>query len=150
MSMTRFLAAVAAAALALAQATAPETPAGRQLSRWLEVFNRGNSAEMKEFRQKNFGPAERDATRPNRLDTQIRLGSMNKMFTAVAIMTLVEAGKVKLADPVGKFLPDYPNADVRTKVTVHQLLTHTGGTGDFFGPKFEANRENLRELGDYV
>jgi D-alanyl-D-alanine carboxypeptidase len=35
-------------------------------------------------------------------------------------------------------------------VTIHQLLTHTGGTGDIFGPAFDAHRNELRSLGDYV
>jgi CubicO group peptidase (beta-lactamase class C family) len=46
-------------------------------------------------------------------------------------------------------LPDYPNRDVAA-VTVHQLLTHTGGTGDIFGPEFEAHRLELKQLKDYV
>ena len=75
---------------------------------------------------------------------------MNKMFTAVAILQLVEAGKVKLTAPLGTYLPDYPNRDVATKVTIHQLLTHTGGTGDIFGPDFDAHRNELRTLADYV
>jgi len=35
-------------------------------------------------------------------------------------------------------------------VTIHQLLTHTGGTGDIFGPEFDAHRKDLRTLNDYV
>ena len=75
---------------------------------------------------------------------------MNKMLTAVAILQLVEAGKVKLTAPLGTYLPGYPNRDVATKVTIHQLLTHTGGTGDIFGPDFDAHRKQLRALADYV
>ena len=63
---------------------------------------------------------------------------MNKMFTAVATLQLVEAGKLALDDPIGKHLPDYPNKEVAAKVTVRHLLTHTGGTGDIFGPEFES------------
>jgi CubicO group peptidase (beta-lactamase class C family) len=75
---------------------------------------------------------------------------MNKMFTAVATLQLVQAGKLKLDDPLGKYLTTYPNNDVAAKVTIHQLLTHTGGTGDIFGPEFDAHRLELRTLGDYV
>jgi CubicO group peptidase (beta-lactamase class C family) len=75
---------------------------------------------------------------------------MNKMFTAVSTLQLVEAGKLALNDPIGKYLPDYPNKDVASKVTVRHLLTHTGGTGDIFGPEFEKNRLTLREHGDYL
>jgi D-alanyl-D-alanine carboxypeptidase len=97
-----------------------------------------------------YGLADRKNGIPNTLRTRFRIGSMNKMFTAVAILQLVEAGKVKLTAPLGKYLPDYPNRDVATKVTIHQLLTHTGGTGDIFGPEFDAHRPELRTLADYM
>ncbi|HEX7404115.1 MAG TPA: serine hydrolase domain-containing protein, partial [Usitatibacter sp.] len=82
--------------------------------------------------------------------TKFRLGSMNKMFTAVAILQLVDAGKVSLADPIVKYLPDYPNRELAAKVTVRDLLTHTAGMGDIFGPEFFQNRQTLREHADYV
>jgi D-alanyl-D-alanine carboxypeptidase len=97
-----------------------------------------------------YGLADRKHRIPNTLRTRFRIGSMNKMFTAVAILQLVEAGKVKLTAPLGTYLPDYPNRQVATKVTIHQLLTHTGGTGDIFGPDFDAHRNELRTLADYV
>ena len=97
-----------------------------------------------------YGLADRNRRIPNTLRTRFRIGSMNKMFTAVAILQLVEAGKVKLTAPLGNYLPDYPNRDVATKVTIHHLLTHTGGTGDIFGPDFDAHRNELRTLADYV
>ncbi len=75
---------------------------------------------------------------------------MNKMFTAVATLQLVEAGKLALDDTVGKHLRDYPNKDVASKVKVRHLLTHTGGTGDIFGVEYEHNRLQLREHSDYV
>jgi CubicO group peptidase (beta-lactamase class C family) len=78
------------------------------------------------------------------------MGSMNKMFTAVALLQLVQAGKVGLDDPIGKYLPGYPNAAIASQVTVRELLTHTGGTGDIFGPEFNKNRLALRTLDDYV
>jgi CubicO group peptidase (beta-lactamase class C family) len=99
--------------------------------------------------QQAYGEADREKRIPNTLDTKFRFGSMGKMFTAVSIMQLAQAGKVKLDDPISRFLPDYPNKDVAA-VTVHQLLTHTGGTGDIFGPEFDAHRLELREHKDYV
>jgi D-alanyl-D-alanine carboxypeptidase len=97
-----------------------------------------------------YGLADRNRRIANSIRTRFRIGSMNKMFTAVAILQLVEAGKVKLTAPLGTYLRDYPNRDVATKVTIHQLLTHTGGTGDIFGPDFDAHRNELRTLADYV
>jgi D-alanyl-D-alanine carboxypeptidase len=100
--------------------------------------------------QKAWGLANRETGTPATLDTRFRLGSMNKMFTSVATLQLVEAGKLALDDPIGKILPDYPNKDVASKVTVRHLLTHTGGTGDIFGPDFDKNRLTLREHSDYL
>jgi CubicO group peptidase (beta-lactamase class C family) len=100
--------------------------------------------------QKAWGLANRETGVPATLDTRFRLGSMNKMFTSVATLQLVEAGKLALDDPIGKYLSDYPNKDVASKVTVRHLLTHTGGTGDIFGPDFEKNRLTLREHSDYL
>ena len=97
-----------------------------------------------------YGMADREKKIPNTLNTKFRIGSMNKMFTAVSILQLVQAGKISLSDPVGKYLTDYPNKDIATKVTLQQLLTHTGGTGDFFGPQFEAHRLELKTLQDYI
>ena len=96
------------------------------------------------------GLADRDRAIPNTLQTRFRIGSMNKMITAVAILQLVEAGELELTAPVGDYLTDYPNPDVATTVTIHHLLTHTGGTGDIFGPDFDAHRDELRTHHDYV
>ena len=82
-----------------------------------------------------YGLSDREKKLPNTLKTRFRLGSMNKMFTAVATMQLVQSGKLDLKAPFGNYLTDYPNKDVASKVTIEQLLTHTGGTGDIFGPE---------------
>jgi hypothetical protein len=59
-----------------------------------------------------WGLADRESGAPNTTDTQFRIGSMNKMFTAVAVLQLVEAGKLALDDPIGTYLRDYPNPRV--------------------------------------
>ena len=97
-----------------------------------------------------YGLADRERSIENTLETRFRIGSMNKMFTAVATLQLVEAGKLALDDPVGKHLRAYPNQEVATKVTVRHLLTHTGGTGDIFGPDLAHMYWTLREHSDYV
>ena len=97
-----------------------------------------------------YGMADRAKKTVNTLDTRFRIGSMNKMFTATAILQLVQAKKLSLDDTVGKHLPGYPNKNVASKVKIHHLLTHGGGTGDIFGPEFDAKRLELRTLEDYV
>jgi CubicO group peptidase (beta-lactamase class C family) len=100
--------------------------------------------------QKAYGLADRERRKPNRLDTQFRFGSMGKMFTAISIMQLVEKGRIDLEAPIGRYLPDYPNRDIAAKATVANLLSHTGGTGDIFGPDFDRRKASLRSTKDYV
>jgi len=97
-----------------------------------------------------YGLANRERAIPNTLKTRFRIGSMNKMFTATATLQLAQAGKLGLNDPLRKYLTDYPNKELAAKVTINHLLTHAGGTGDIFGPEFDAHRLELRTLQDYV
>jgi D-alanyl-D-alanine carboxypeptidase len=92
---------------------------------------------------KAAGLANKATNAPIDVTTKFNLGSMNKMFTAVAIAQLAQAGKLSFADTVGKHLPDYPNKEVADKVTIHQLLTHTSGMGMYWGEKFKEQRDKL-------
>jgi CubicO group peptidase (beta-lactamase class C family) len=91
-------------------------------------------------------PAKGIANRP---DTKFNLGSINKIFTHVAIGQLAAAGKLSLSDTISKHLTNLqvPAAD---KITIEQLLQHKSGLGDTFGPKFMASHASLRTLADYV
>ena len=62
-------------------------------------------------------------------DTNYRLASMTKQFTAAAILLLTESGPLSLDDPVGKWLPSLPEATVA--VTLRHLLTHRSGIIDY-------------------
>jgi CubicO group peptidase (beta-lactamase class C family) len=95
------------------------------------------------------GIADERTKAPNTPDTRFTLASLGKMFAAVSVAQLVEQDKVALADTVGKFLPDFPNRDVR-RVTVHQLLTHTSGLGLYWNDRYVARRASLYTLADYV
>jgi CubicO group peptidase (beta-lactamase class C family) len=97
-----------------------------------------------------WGLADRERKIANTLQTQFRFGSMGKMFTAVSVMQLVQAGRIVMKSPLGSYLTDYPNRDIASAVTLDNLLTHTGGTGDIFGPEFTAHRQELRDPKDYV
>jgi CubicO group peptidase (beta-lactamase class C family) len=100
--------------------------------------------------QKAYGLADREAKTPNNLETRFRLGSMNKMFTAVSIAQLVQQGKLKFTDTLAQVLPDYPNQEVAKKITIDNLLTHTSGLGDYFNAEFDEKRESLHDLKDYL
>jgi CubicO group peptidase (beta-lactamase class C family) len=84
------------------------------------------------------------------VNTKFNLGSMNKMFTAVAIAQLAQAGKLSFTDTVGKHLRDYPNREVADKVTIHQLLTHTSGLGMYWNEKWMAQREKLLTVAAHI
>jgi CubicO group peptidase (beta-lactamase class C family) len=99
---------------------------------------------------RGYGMADRGSERPNTLDTPINLGSMNKMFTAIAVAQLVAAGKLDWQDTVGMHLPDYPNATVRERVTIEQLLTHTSGVGSYWNEAYEANNGEIDTQAEFA
>jgi CubicO group peptidase (beta-lactamase class C family) len=99
--------------------------------------------------QRTYGLADREARRPATMETRFNLGSINKLFTKVAIGQLLQAGKLALTDTVGALLPDYPESPAR-RATVDQLLGHRGGVADFFGPAFTAApKAQFRANADY-
>jgi CubicO group peptidase (beta-lactamase class C family) len=100
--------------------------------------------------EKAYGLGNRASLIPNQVDTKFNLGSMNKMFTAVAIFQLMEQGKLALDDPIIKHLPDYPNSEVARAVTVQHLLTHTSGLGDVFTEVFVNDIPHYRSNADYL
>lgn len=100
---------------------------------------------------RSWGMADPRAATPMTIDTPMFLASAGKMFTGVAVLQLVEAGKIDLDAPLGRYLTDYPNRDM-AKVTIRQLLTHRGGTGDIgiLGREDGANRAKVRTIADIV
>jgi CubicO group peptidase (beta-lactamase class C family) len=100
--------------------------------------------------EKAYGMANRSNSTPNKIDTKFDLGSMNKMFTSVAIAQLVESGKLSFTDTVAKLLPDYPNKVVAEKVSVHQLLTHTSGLGNYQNETYIGNLNKMKAVADLL
>lgn len=97
-----------------------------------------------------FGFANLADSIPNKTNTKFNLASMNKMFTAMAVLQLAEAGKVSLHDKVGKYLTDFPNKSIADLVTIHQLLTHTSGMGNFWAEHEKSAKEKFRTVADYL
>jgi CubicO group peptidase (beta-lactamase class C family) len=119
--------------------------AARELFSGTVMVARGDRA----FYSRATGLASRAWNAPNAIDTKLNLASMGKMFTSVAIAQLVQQGKLAYTDTIAKLLPEYPNADAR-KITVHQLLTHTSGLGDYFNEEYERmSKDRLRAVRDY-
>jgi CubicO group peptidase (beta-lactamase class C family) len=83
------------------------------------------------------GYAELDNSTPATGRTVHNIGSVSKTLAAVAVMQLVEQGKVKLDDPIQKYVPYFP--EKRRPITVRHVLTHTSGIRHYkdgeFGPQ---------------
>jgi len=97
------------------------------------------------------GQANRRYGVRNSANTRFNLGSMNKMFTAVAVMQLVESGRVSLDDPLSKYADaSWLAPDVSGKITIRHLLAHTSGLGSFLNKEFDkSSRRLFRNLDDY-
>jgi CubicO group peptidase (beta-lactamase class C family) len=80
--------------------------------------------------QQAYGLADRETSEPNDTETRFNIGSLGKMFTAVAIAQLVEQGRLAFDDTIGEYISGFPTA-IADSVTIDQLLTHTSGMGDF-------------------
>lgn len=78
------------------------------------------------------------------IDSRFNLGSASKMFTAVAVVQLAEAGKLELDAPVGRWVEGL--APAVAAVTIRQLLTHSGGLGNFFMPENLAALQQARTV----
>lgn len=108
-----------------------------------------------------YGSTDFEVDRPMRTDTLFRLASMTKPITAVAVLMLMEEGKLILSDPVSKFIPEFKNPKVAVwnlpndprgagirliaadrEVTLQHILTHTAGLAvSTVGPAGESYRQ---------
>lgn len=82
------------------------------------------------------------------VDDYFAIGSVTKMFVAIVVLQLVSEGKLGLDDPLAKYLPDFPRADM---ITLRLLLQHKSGVGDptrvFFTSGGEPSaKQSLAEL----
>ncbi len=101
--------------------------------------------------ERAWGLADRDRKIANTSETSFDMGSLGKLITQIAILQLVDAGKLSLDEPFGEYLPDYPNRKVAGKVTIRELLLHTSGMGDIADPEIrEAKAGSLQTLKDFV
>jgi D-alanyl-D-alanine carboxypeptidase len=90
---------------------------------------------------KGFGYADIKAKRPMTPETRFRMASNSKLFTAIAIMQLREEGKLRLDDPVIKYLPWFkskPAGDDDGPITIEQLLSHSSGLQREAGDHWES------------
>ncbi len=96
------------------------------------------------------GLAERRFNVPVDHETKFHIASMGKMFTAVAIAQLVEAGKLSWDDTLALRVPEYPDQAAAEKITVWHLLHHTSGLGDYIGPELFQHRKKFVDPADFL
>lgn len=82
--------------------------------------------------KKAYGQAVIEYRIPMKADSPFHLGSITKQFTAVAILMLVENGKLNLDEDIKELIPEYKQVKT-TQITIRQLLTHTAGIPDYEG-----------------
>lgn len=114
-----------AAPLSIADAVRSEHAAGR-FSGVVAIAD-----DQKILEEVAVGDADRANGRASSPSTRFNIGSINKTFTCVAIAQLVERGLLQFNDTVGKILPDYPNKEAASKISIHHLLTHSSGIAPY-------------------
>lgn len=102
--------------------------------------------------ERAFGFADRGSRLPNRPDTRINIASIGKLFTSLAVLRLVAAGRLRLDQPLAEAWPGYPNA-AAGQATIAQLLSHTAGFGNhhtwlgsYTGPPLLTNADYFRKF----
>jgi D-alanyl-D-alanine carboxypeptidase len=101
---------------------------------------------------RGYGKANLELDRPMLSDSEVRIASVTKQFTAAALLSLVQDGKLSLDDPLEKFIPGFPGAKT---VTIKELLNHTSGIRDytkipnFVGKDWRIDR-TPQEMIDYI
>lgn len=86
--------------------------------------------------RKAFGLADLELNVPMKPEMVFRIGSITKQFTAIAILQLMEQGKLSLQDEITKYIPDYPMQG--HSITIEHLLTHTSGIKSYTNvPEFQ-------------
>ena len=98
--------------------------------------------------QRAYGFADRGGQSRNRLETRFDLASVGKLFTAVAIAQLAEAGKLSFGDTIARFLPELPRS-LSGRITVAHLLEHSSGLGEL-GPSLDAAMARTRTVGEML
>ena len=78
-------------------------------------------------------------------ETKTRIASLVKPMTAIAIMQLVEKGKISLNDPIQKYIPEYTDS-LKDKITIEQVLSHTAGIPGYLNKKEKENQKDYKDL----
>ncbi|MGY5847131.1 serine hydrolase domain-containing protein [Salegentibacter sp. HM20] len=102
------------------------------------------------LQKRAYGLASKEFGVKNETDTKFNIASITKTLTAVAVLQLYDQGKIELDVPIGKYLEDYPNSEIRNSATISHLLTHTAGLPNFYVTNFlEQCKFKFKEVSDF-
>jgi CubicO group peptidase (beta-lactamase class C family) len=98
-----------------------------------------------------WGYADRNAKATNNRNTKFNLGSASKMWTAAAIMKLINDGKLSLNSRLSEFDLGVPAPSNAKDITIAQLLSHTSGLGNYLGANYSAaDKASLNTIDDFL
>src|SRR5205823_3415248 len=132
-----FSAIVAAAALALTTAAAPDAAAqvDRVFARWNSPSTPGcavgAAGDGRPLLAKAYGMADLEHDVRNTPDTIFEAGSVSKQFTAAAVLLLAREGRLSIDDPVRKYIPELPDYGSEGELAIRHMLNHTSGLRDW-------------------
>jgi len=145
---------LAATLLSLTASVSSQTSAGfdRQIQAYVHNGDFSGSVlvarEGRVLFQKSYGMANQEWSIPNSEKTKFHIASVTKTFTAAAILQLARENKLKLDDPLSKYIPDFLNGE---RITVEQMLTHRSGLPDFYSlSEYPLKRYQKVTLADLV
>ncbi|MBX9747411.1 MAG: beta-lactamase family protein, partial [Hyphomonadaceae bacterium] len=158
MGITRRLAIAAGATLVAAPSAhgAEERDVVRRVRRACERMARDEGLSGAVLLARNGAPVFRAAygmrnradRAPNRIDTKFNLASIGKLFTSLAVLRLVDAGRLSLDSTLESVWPDYPNREVAAAVTIAQLLSHSAGVPNYVVEAMRTPPQSLVTLSD--
>lgn len=99
--------------------------------------------------QSAVGFADKENNLPFETSTKVRIASITKLFTAVAIMQLEETDKIQLDDPISTYLTDFPQKSKRA-ITVRHLLAHISGIKPYKNSKEATTQKQFNSLEEAV
>ena len=105
-----------------------------------------DSKKLFEF---SSGFANQEKNISNSPNTLFNIGSIDKVFTGVAISQLAQTGKLSFQDTISKYLPNFPK-EIAEKITIHHILTHTEGFPSYFNKKYISDRLQIHTVNDYL
>lgn len=100
--------------------------------------------------ENQWGFADLENERKINAGSLFGLASGSKMFTATAIVQLMEQGKLKLTDKLSDYFPDFPNRAWAERVTLKHLLSHTSGIAEYWTSANEPSMLRFEHWHEYL